>query len=881
MAEDNSLPDYGSASSDSFRDNVESSRIIAETASDAIITIDHSSRIVFVNRAAIKIFGYSIEEMIGNDLTMLMPEYLRHVHRAGIQNYLDTGTRHIAWESVELPGLHKNGREIALELSFGEFQSEGHKYFTGVARDITRRKRDEHRLALQHAVTEILAEAPGLKDAAPILLKRICTHLGWQIAAFWKVDPDENILHLVCTWRDPSTATGAEFEEMSRGHRFSRGQGFPGEVWVQNKPIWINDFGVDHYPRSSIAGRENLHSAFAFPIVLRKEVAGVIELFSDRIKESDPAMLDTLAATGSQIGQFIERKNIEGERITALARAHEARLEAEALTRRLSALQTVTDAALAHLSLEDVISESLQRTREALSVDTASILLLETERDELVAWAAQGLEEEVELGIRIPVGKGFAGRIIADMQPMIVPDVDHGDVFNPLLREKGIKSLLGVPLVAGGHPIGVLHVGMLKQANFSDDDVRLLQLAGDRIALAIENARLYERETTARTQAEAANRAKDEFLTILSHELRTPLTPIIGWVHMMMNGILPESEFPKALAVMNRNAHSLKRLINDLLDMSAILSGKMVFEDASVSLAGVLEESIDTMQPYGKDANVKLTLNIQPEARGVHVKGDRVRLEQSFCNVIHNAIKFSPESTTVEISCEATPSEAVVKIRDQGGGITEEFLPFVFERFRQADGSRTRAFGGLGLGLALVKSFITAHRGNIKAESHGKDQGSLFIITLPREISTNSVISAKERDDASVSAEKRTRVLLVDDEPDTLDMLAAHFRARGFETVSCESSSEALLMAERENFDVVVSDIAMPGMDGLQLIRTLRRQDSLRTIPAIALTGYASQKDVSEAIEAGFDLHLPKPIDPAELMEAVERLMFCRVDPDQ
>ncbi len=880
MVEDNSLPDAGATSGESFRDTIESSRIIAETASDAIITIDHSSRIVFVNRAAVKIFGYSIEEMIGHDLTMLMPEYLRHVHRAGLQNYIDTGTRQIAWESVELSGLHKNGREIALELSFGEFQSEGNKFFTGIARDITNRKRDEHRLALQHAVTEILADAPTLNDAAPTLLKTICTHLGWQIAALWKVEPDEKLLHLVCTWRDSSAATGAEFEVMSRGCRFSPGRGFPGEVWVLNKPIWVNDFAVDRYPSPSIAARENLHSAFAFPIVLRKEVAGVIELFSDQIKESDPATLDTLAATGSQIGQFIERKNIEAERITALARAHEARLEAEALTRRLSALQTVTDAALAHLSVGEVISESLQRTREALSVDTASILLLETSGDELVAWAAQGLEEEVELGVRIPVGKGFAGRIIADMQPMIISDVDDADVFNPLLREKGIKSLLGVPLVVGGHPIGVLHVGMLKQANFSDDDVRLLQLAGDRIALAIENARLFEMETNARTQAEAANRAKDEFLTILSHELRTPLTPIIGWVHMMMNGILPESEFPKALAVMNRNAYSLKRLINDLLDMSAILSGKMVFETGSVPLAGVLEESVETMQSFGKDANVNLTLNVQPEAEGALIKGDRVRLNQSFCNVIHNAIKFSPEGTTVEISCEVTPSEAVVQIRDHGGGIPIDFLPFVFERFRQADSSRTRAFGGLGLGLALVKNFITAHGGSIRAESNGKDQGSLFIISLPREASTDSVISAAEREDAGTLAEKRTRVLLVEDEPDTLEMLAAHFGVRGFETVSCESSSEALLKVEGENFDLIVSDIAMPGMDGLQLIRTLRRKDSLRTIPAIALTGYASQKDVTEAIEAGFDLHLPKPIDPAELMEAVEQLMFSRVNQD-
>ncbi|MBC8031455.1 MAG: GAF domain-containing protein [Pyrinomonadaceae bacterium] len=876
MLEDNSLTNPAGPSNVDFRDNVESTRIIAETASDAIITIDENSRILFVNRAATKIFGYATEEMLGGELTMLMPEYLRHLHRAGLNNYVATGQRHIPWEAVELPGLHKSGREILLELSFGEFHADGRHYFTGVARDITSRKRDEHRLALQHAVTGILAEAPSLDDAAPNLLSAICTHLEWQLAAFWQVDTGQTELLHVCDWRDQSDGTGAEFEEVSRELRFPRGEGFPGEVWARNEPVWISEFGEDQYLRSAIASRENLHSAFGFPIVMGKEVFGVIELFSSQTKEPDPASLDTLAAIGSQIGQFIERKNNEAERIMALARAHEARLEAEALTRRLSALQRVTDGALAHLSVEAVISESLDRTREALGVDTACILLLETEADELVAWAAQGLEEEVELGIRIPVGKGFAGRIVAEVRPLIIPDVEQADLFNPLLREKGIKSLLGVPLLVSGRPIGVLHVGMLKPAQFTENDVHLLELAGDRIAMAIENARLFELEKTARASAEDANQAKDEFLTILSHELRTPLTPIIGWVHMMLNGILPESEFPKALSVINRNAYSLKRLINDLLDMSAILSGKMVFEEASVPLASVLEESVETMQSYAKDANVQLTLRINAEAARINIKGDKIRLTQSFCNVLHNAIKFSPEGGLVEVACEATPAEAVVRIADHGDGIPAEFLPHVFERFRQADGSRTRAYGGLGLGLALVKSFVSAHGGTVEGESEGQGEGSVFTFTLPREVPLPAVSSKPGQVGANSADGKRTRLLIVEDEPDTLEMLVAHFQARGFETLSCASATEALLVADRESFDILISDIAMPGMDGLQLITAMRQRDVFQKIPAIALTGYASQKDVGAAIAAGFDLHLPKPVDPGELAAAVERLVAAR-----
>lgn len=881
MLEDNSPADPNNPSGKSFQDSIESSRIIAETASDAIITIDENSRILFVNRATTKIFGYSSEELLGNELTMLMPEYLRHVHRAGIKNYVDTGKRHISWDAVELPGLHKSGRELSLELSFGEFHADGQHYFTGIARDITNRKRDEHRLALQHAVTAILAEAHSLDEAAPILLNAICTHLGWQLAAFWKVETEDYELRHVCDWRDQPSAIGAEFEVVSRELRFRRGEGFPGDVWARKEPIWISDFGIDDYQRSALAARENLHSAFGFPIVLRKQVFGVIELFSGETKEPDPATLDTLAAIGSQIGQFTERKNNEAERITALARAHDARLEAEALARRLSALQRVTDAALAHLSVEEVISESLQRTREALGVDTASILLLEANGDELVAWAAQGLEEEVELGVRIPVGKGFAGRIIAEGQPLIIPDTDHADLYNPLLRAKGIKSLLGVPLVASGHPIGVLHVGMFKSAEFTDDDVRLLQLAGDRIALAIENARLYEVETTARAQAEAANQAKDEFLTILSHELRTPLTPIIGWVHMMMNEILPESEFPKALGVINRNAYNLKRLINDLLDMSAILSGKMIFEDTSVSLAAVLEESVETMQSSGDAANIQLKLNVSVEASQVNVRGDKGRLTQSFCNVINNAIKFSAAGGTVEISCDATPTDAVVRITDHGRGIPPEFLPQVFERFRQEDGSRTRAFGGLGLGLALVKSFVSSHGGTVEAESDGEGKGSVFIITLPREAPSASVSSSLKQTSSQAEGKKRIRVLIVEDEADTLAMLAAHFRTRGFQTLTCSSAREALLIADGERFDVLISDIGMPEMDGLQLIAALRQREGFGRVPAIALTGYASQKDVAAAVAAGFHLHLSKPINPDALSAEVERLIASQELPSE
>ena len=872
MADDNSSTQSTSNAVVASHDVIESSRIIAETASDAIVTIDTNSTILFVNRAAEMIFGYSHDEMIGANLTMLMPEYLRHLHRQGLQNYVATGQKHISWDAVELPGLHKSGKIIPLELSFGEFNQGGMRFFTGIARDVSRRKQDERRLALQHSVAEILADANQIEDAAPRLLAAIGLNLEWDVANFWIVNRQDNMLGLLSIWHVQNLSDIDEFDSTNKSTRFPLGESFPGKIWKQRRSIWVPDFGGDNYPRSPVAARGHLHSAYGFPIALGDQVYGIIELFSRERRDPDQLVLDTLVAIGSQIGQFIDRKDNEGRLVSALARTEEARLEAENLSQRLNSLQRLTDAALARLSVEEVIAESLNRLREVLNVDTAAILLLEKEGEELVAWAAQGLEEEVELGVRIPVGEGFAGRVVAENKPRIIRDVDQADVYNPLIKQKGIKSLLGVPLLIEGRPIGVLHVGKLKTTDFTDEDVRLLELAADRIALAIENARLHEEQTAALAEAEAASKAKDEFLTILSHELRTPLTPIIGWLHMMQNGILKESDISKVLGVMNRNAYSLKRLINDLLDMSAILSGKMRIEETDVSVASVLEESVDTMSPYATDSKVQLKFEGTDDPEKAVITGDRTRLNQAFCNILHNAIKFSGPGSQVYVSLDSNDNEVKVQVQDQGEGIPVSFLPHVFDRFRQADGSRTRAFGGLGLGLSLVKSFVEAHGGTIEASSEGEQRGSTFTVTLPRKRTEVKDSHDRLMAPAIDNRNDQGRILIVEDQPDTLEMLRTVFERRGYQVSACASAEEAVELFTRDKFDVLVSDLGMPTMDGLQLIKTIREKEDKR-IPAIALTGYASKKDMDSALNAGFDLHISKPVDPNELVEAVERLL--------
>ncbi|MDX6306762.1 MAG: hypothetical protein QOI77_3731 [Blastocatellia bacterium] len=847
-------------------------RVIADTASDAIITIDEESTMLFVNRAAEKIFGYSRAELLGQSLTMLMPDYLRHVHRAGLKNYLEVGQRHISWEAVELPGLHKSGREIPLELSFGEFSENGRRFFTGIARDISERRRLKRRLDAQFQVASILAASESVAAAAPALLEAIGESVGWEFGQMWGVDRSAEVLRCVAMWQVPSVQA-TEFAEASRSRTLGRGVGLPGRIWDAQESEWITDIASDPtFLRGPLAAKAGLRSAFGLPIMVDQEVSGVMEFFSRDAQMPDQSLLAIMNIIGQQIGHFVERKRAEEERAQIYDREQRARREVEVAIDRMKQVQSVTDVALAHLSMDELLAELLTRVRDAMNVDTVAILLLEPEGNELVAWAAKGLEEEVDLGVRIPVGAGFAGKISATRNPVIINDLETADVLNPLLKQKGIKSLLGVPLLVEGRVIGVMHTGRFTRYEFTEDDTRLLQLVADRIALAIENARLFEEERTARREAEAASRAKDEFLTTISHELRTPLTPIIGWIHMIRNGILPEKETIHGLSVIEKNSYALKRLINDLLDMSAILSGKMRMEELPVSLEQVVREAVETVRPFAAPRNIDLVVNFHDWQNEI-VSGDRARLEQVFWNLLHNAIKFSPAGGRVEVDASANQTETTVRVQDTGQGIAPEFLPFVFERFRQADGSKTRSFGGLGLGLALVKSFVEAHNGTVIAKSKGGDQGSCFTVTLPLlQPQIEPAPQPADRTPTELPADK-VHLMIVEDDSDTLEMLRATLESRGFRVTACESAAETLAVAPGIRVDLIISDIGMPEMDGFHLIEKLRELAGYQDVPAIALSGYASQKDAKAALAAGFNAHVSKPVDPAELIIMVNGLL--------
>jgi signal transduction histidine kinase len=364
-----------------------------------------------------------------------------------------------------------------------------------------------------------------------------------------------------------------------------------------------------------------------------------------------------------------------------------------------------------------------------------------------------------------------------------------------------------------------------------------------------------------------ANRAKDIFLATLSHELRTPLTPVLGWVNLLRNGNLDGDGVEQALDAIERNARLQSRLIDDLLDISRIATGKLRFEPKPTDLNALVEAAIETVRSSAAVRHVELEVSLAPAP--LVVMGEPVRLQQVVWNLLSNAIKFTEAGGRVSVRVEPLGHEARVTVEDTGIGIAPEFLPYVFDRFRQADGSRTRRHGGLGLGLAIVDALAKLHRGRVEAQSEGVGKGSRFIFTLPRATVAENADEGEQREAAP---EVGQQVLIVEDSPDTLSFLSAIFQQKGCSVMAASSAPEALRLASDTKPTVIISDIGMPGMDGYELLQELRRLPGLDQIPAIAITGYAMDEDRERAAAAGFTAHIAKPVDVDDLFALIQKL---------
>ncbi|HEY2963198.1 MAG TPA: ATP-binding protein [Pyrinomonadaceae bacterium] len=445
----------------------------------------------------------------------------------------------------------------------------------------------------------------------------------------------------------------------------------------------------------------------------------------------------------------------------------------------------------------------------------------------------------------------------------------------------GERAYVAVPLMRDGRWVASLWASDNKPRQWSKEEVSLLQTVAERTWTAIEKLRaeaererLLHSEQEARDAAEKANQLKDEFLATLSHELRNPLNVILGYSELLLR--IPEIEQSSLLRQMaealRRNAQSQSQLINDLLDLSRLQRGKISLNHETVSLAAIIDNAVETVRGEAGAKGINIGLTVADQF--LLVDGDRLRLQQIAWNVLNNAVKFTPADGSIKIGLHRDGKSAVLVVEDTGQGIDASFLPHVFEMFRQADGSNSRRYGGMGIGLALVQQLVQLHGGTVSAESEGLNKGSRFTVRLPltSEVQSDRLLSLTAKTPLKLVTLPRIDFLIVDDSEDTIAMLDQFLKISGANVTTATNGADALRLASEKKFDVILSDISMPEMDGFEFLQRLRQIDGRQHVPVVAITGFGRSDDVERARTAGFYSHLTKPLDLEALVALLEQL---------
>ena len=846
---------------------------IVASSDDAILGKDLGGTITSWNRAAERMFGFTAAEAVGQSIAIIIPDD-HQAQEDDVRRRVRRGESVVHAETVR---RRKDGTTLPVSLTVSPIRM-AHGAVVGastIAQDISERKRADAALAdlqqrLQALVgaSGVLLESPRVDDVLPATLKLARELVTADGYAIWRFAAASR------TWQ--IGACSGISDAFAATIIASYGDGGVSTVPF-SEPLVAED--VRALPmleeRREAYRSEGIQSLLAVPLIISGEATATLVLYYrarhvfSEVEIQTARALGNLTATAVTTAELYDAQRRGREQAAFLAQAGAALARARDYEETLRAVANLTVPTIADWCAVDIVAEGGELHRLAVAhVDPAKIELART------------LQERYPADPQSPYGVHQVIRTGAPVMMSHIPDElvvaaarDAGHLQT--IRELGLTSYMCVPLLAQGRTLGVLtFVTAESGRRYTAADLRFAEDLAARAALAMDNARAYG-------ETRRANRLKDEFLGTLSHELRTPLNAILGYARMLRSGTLAIDRQARALEILERNATSLTQIVEDVLDVSRIISGKTRLNVQAVELPSVVEQAVATVRPTAEAKGVRLHATIAHQA--LLVSGDPDRLQQVIWNLLSNAVKFTPHGEEVQIRLVRVDSHVEIVVSDTGRGISPEFLPHVFERFRQADSQFSREHGGLGLGLAISRHLVELHGGTIHAASDGEGKGATFRVKLPltivradRSLERMRETPRPERGslDGPLDRLDGVHVVAVDDEPDALTLLLEILEAAGAQVTAASSVEEAIDILMRDAPHVLVADIGMPGLDGLELIRRIRQSPhrAIRDVPAAALTAYARSEDRTKTLLAGFQLHLAKPIDPNELVAAIAAL---------
>jgi PAS domain S-box-containing protein len=807
---------------------------IVESADDAIISKTLAGVITSWNKGAERIFGYTAEEAVGRSVTMLIPaDHLDE--EPTILSRIRAGERVEHYETVR---VRKDGTFLEISLTVSPIRAaDGHVIGASkIARDITEQRRAQRELD---------------ESATRLSLAMTAARMGdWN----WDVETDAVTL----------SDTAA--------HIFGLAPGGP-VTWATLRGL----LHADDAETARLAVEESLASHGDYDIEYR-------------VAQGDGSYHWVLARGRGLYG--------EGGRVLGMLGVvqdiTERKSTEEALREQTEALATINELGRvisAELDLHRMVQAVTDAATELTGAHFGSFFynVLNEEGASYTLYTLSGVPREAFEHFPMPRATDLFGPTFRGEGVVRIDDVKRDPRYGKNSPYYGmpeghlpVVSYLAVPVISrSGEVLGGLFFGAPRVGVFTERHARIVEGLAAQASVAMDNARLYESTQRARTEAERlyreaqeSSRLKDEFLATVSHELRTPLTAILGWSHMLRTGQFNDESARRAFETVERNARAQAQLIDDLLDVSRIITGKLRIDVRPVDPNSFIEAAVESVRPAAEAKGVRLQKVL--DTGSVSVSGDPVRLQQIVWNLLSNAIKFTPRGGRVQVRLERINSHVEVAVNDTGAGIPADFLPHVFDRFRQADQKTTRQHGGMGLGLAIVRHLVELHGGTVTAESAGEGQGATFTVLLPV-----AAVYRTEEEGLRVHPAARStlprfelfdrldglKILVVDDEPDTRDMLKAGLGQCGAAVTAAASAAEALEAIENSAPDLIISDIGMPDEDGYELMRRVRQlpADAGGRVPAIALTAYARVEDRMNALRAGYQMHVPKPVELAEL----------------